>query len=180
MFQIIAAHTDWMDHGACRDEDPDLHFPIGETSKADRRQITEAKQVCATCPVLEQCREFGMDEPHGIWGGLSEQERREMRSATSRHRSLTVIDGDAEPSTPGARPSIREARRLFAQVLADIESTGTATVAQADVPRSFLAQVRSKTWVNRELNRLADLGVLEKTTDGSYRFVVPVTEAVAA
>jgi WhiB family redox-sensing transcriptional regulator len=47
-----------------------------------RRQRREdaAKALCARCPVIEQCREHALrvQEPYGVWGGLSEAERHQM------------------------------------------------------------------------------------------------------
>jgi WhiB family redox-sensing transcriptional regulator len=65
----------WQLRAACRGSDTDLFFPErGESSK-------EAKAVCAICPVRQQCLDFAISEVehYGIWGGLSERERRELR-----------------------------------------------------------------------------------------------------
>ena len=43
---------DWRHRAACRDEDPELFFPIGNTGPA-LLQIEEAKEVCRRCPVIE-------------------------------------------------------------------------------------------------------------------------------
>jgi WhiB family redox-sensing transcriptional regulator len=67
----------WRDHAACRWEDPELFFPVG-TSGPALLQIAEAKRVCARCPVIEQCLAWALDsgQDDGIWGGMSEDERR--------------------------------------------------------------------------------------------------------
>jgi WhiB family transcriptional regulator, redox-sensing transcriptional regulator len=72
----------WRDQAACRNLDPDLFFPAGTTGAA-LDQVQRAKAVCRACPVREACLEFAMEanqEP-GIWGGLDETERRQMRRA---------------------------------------------------------------------------------------------------
>lgn len=66
---------DWRNRAACRDEDPELFFPIGSSGPA-LMQIQEAKAVCGVCPVRSQCEAFGFGEYEGIWGGLSAAERR--------------------------------------------------------------------------------------------------------
>ncbi|MFD1716611.1 WhiB family transcriptional regulator [Georgenia deserti] len=69
---------EWQYEGACREADPDLFFhPEGERGGTRRRRDAAAKAVCATCPVIEQCREHALQvrEPYGVWGGLSEDER---------------------------------------------------------------------------------------------------------
>lgn len=81
---------DWRHEAACLDEDPELFFPIGNSGPA-LLQIEEAKKVCARCTVREPCLEWalGAGQDHGVWGGLSEDERRAMkrRAARSRVRS---------------------------------------------------------------------------------------------
>lgn len=47
----------WRDRAACRDEDPELFFPIGSTGPA-LRQIEEAKAVCRRCPVVDDCLRY--------------------------------------------------------------------------------------------------------------------------
>ncbi|MFB0614523.1 WhiB family transcriptional regulator [Streptomyces sp. AGS-58] len=79
----------WRDHAACRQEDPDLFFPIGTTGPA-QVQAQQAKAVCGHCPVRRQCLGWALDTDQsiGIWGGTTELERRALRRrARSRPRS---------------------------------------------------------------------------------------------
>ena len=72
-------HWDWQYEGACRELDTDMFFyPEGERGTARRRRADAAKAVCATCPVMEECRDHAVAsrEPYGIWGGMTEEERR--------------------------------------------------------------------------------------------------------
>lgn len=89
---------DWRSDGACREEEPDLFFPVGNTGAAVR-QIEEAKAVCRRCPVQRQCADWALAtrQPHGVWGGIDEDERavivrREKRQVTDPNsgRSLVV------------------------------------------------------------------------------------------
>ena len=68
---------DWRHRSACRDEDPELFFPIGNTGPA-LLQIEEAKAVCRRCEVVEECLTWALEsgQDAGVWGGLSEDERR--------------------------------------------------------------------------------------------------------
>lgn len=81
---------DWRHRAACLDEDPELFFPIGVTGPA-LAQVEEAKKVCMRCDVRSECLQWALDngQDHGVWGGLSEDERRSMkrRAARSRLRS---------------------------------------------------------------------------------------------
>jgi WhiB family redox-sensing transcriptional regulator len=65
----------WQDDANCLGVDPDLFFP--ERGASTR----EAKEVCRGCVVREECLEFALQngEKFGIWGGLSERERRRIR-----------------------------------------------------------------------------------------------------
>ncbi|MFE9850270.1 WhiB family transcriptional regulator [Streptomyces sp. NPDC005576] len=80
--------SSWRHHAACREEDPDLFFPIGTTGTA-MIQTEEAKAVCHTCPVMETCLQWALDsnEETGVWGGLSEDERRRLRRRNTRAAS---------------------------------------------------------------------------------------------
>lgn len=81
--------TDWREHAACRDQDPDLFFPIGDAGPA-LQQIDDAKAICHRCPVTEECLRFALatGQDYGIWGGLTADERRALR----RHRPSSHPD----------------------------------------------------------------------------------------
>ena len=69
---------DWQLRGACRGMDSAVFFhPKGERGPARSGREARAKQICAGCPVLAQCRAHALavHEPYGVWGGLSEAER---------------------------------------------------------------------------------------------------------
>ena len=78
---------DWRHRAACLDEDPELFFPIGNTGPA-LHQIEQAKAVFHRCPVLETCLKWALEsgQDAGVWGGLSEDERRALRRRTARQR----------------------------------------------------------------------------------------------
>lgn len=75
----------WRTLAACRDEDPDLFFPIGSTGPA-LVQTEEAKAVCRGCPVREQCLQWALEngQDSGVWGGLGETERRALKRRSRR------------------------------------------------------------------------------------------------
>ena len=75
-----AADYSWRDHALCRDTDPELFFPVGTTGVA-LLQIEQAKQVCAECDARVECLDFALstNQDSGVWGGLSEEERRVIR-----------------------------------------------------------------------------------------------------
>ncbi|HEV7564821.1 MAG: WhiB family transcriptional regulator, redox-sensing transcriptional regulator [Microbacteriaceae bacterium] len=65
----------WQSDSLCAQTDPEAFFPEKGGSTRD------AKKICATCEVKSQCLEYALanDERFGIWGGLSERERRKLR-----------------------------------------------------------------------------------------------------
>lgn len=83
----LAPAGDWREQAACRDTDPDLFFPVGTTGPAVD-QIAAAKAVCDLCPSKEPCLEFALstNQDSGVWGGLSEDERRRVRRARVKER----------------------------------------------------------------------------------------------
>jgi WhiB family transcriptional regulator, redox-sensing transcriptional regulator len=71
---------DWRHHAECRDEDPELFFPIG-TSGPALLQTAMAKTVCHRCPVISECLSWALatGQDAGVWGGMSEDERRALK-----------------------------------------------------------------------------------------------------
>jgi WhiB family redox-sensing transcriptional regulator len=82
--------VNWRDLGACLKEDPELFFPIGTTGPAIR-QVERAKQVCAGCVVRTDCLQWAVEAgvDQGVWGGLSEDERRSMKRRVARAKLRT-------------------------------------------------------------------------------------------
>lgn len=66
---------------ACRAYDPELWFPLGYDAAANAKQVATAKAVCVGCSVRIGCLEYAVEKQiaHGIWGGLTPDERRGMR-----------------------------------------------------------------------------------------------------
>ena len=65
----------WQERALCAQTDPEAFFPEKGGSKR------EAKKVCTGCEVRAECLEYALanDERFGIWGGLSERERRKLK-----------------------------------------------------------------------------------------------------
>ena len=78
---------DWRHRAECLTEDPELFFPVGTTGPA-LAQVEEAKKVCRRCEVREECLRWALEagQDHGVWGGMSENERRAMKRRASRAR----------------------------------------------------------------------------------------------
>jgi len=82
---------DWRHHALCREHDPELFFPIGTTGPA-AVQVDDAKTVCGRCPVVESCLSWALEtgQDAGVWGGLSEDERRALKRRGVRARVRTA------------------------------------------------------------------------------------------
>ncbi len=83
--------TDWRDRALCKDEDPETWFPVGTTGAA-LAQLEEAKAVCRRCAVTCDCLEWATESNSdvGVWGGLSEDERRALKRQQVQQRVRTA------------------------------------------------------------------------------------------
>ena len=76
------ADVGWQTRAACRGPQAVIFFPPPQFERKDEKAERErqAKAICATCSVREPCLDYALRirEPHGIWGGRNEAERREL------------------------------------------------------------------------------------------------------
>ena len=92
----------WMEHAACCTPavDPELFFPVSDSGSA-APPIAAAKAVCTQCPVMGDCLAWALrEEPVGIWGGTTPEERRGLRQA--RQLDGAVLQRAAPAPWPGA------------------------------------------------------------------------------
>lgn len=82
----------WRNRAACLGVDPELFFPIGSSAPAFL-QIEETKAVCRRCEVIETCLTWAMESGQntGIWGGMSEDERRALKRRDARARRADQV-----------------------------------------------------------------------------------------
>lgn len=100
----------WMTKAACRDHpDPDAwHLDkYGTNGKyavtlAERTRLEMARSLCAVCPVLEDCREYGKTQEHGMYGGLMPQERKRRKQFEMQLR--IPLERPQMPSEPREGP----------------------------------------------------------------------------
>jgi WhiB family redox-sensing transcriptional regulator len=71
---VERSSTSWQQAARCRGIDPDVFHPQSD------EEADEAKAICASCPVREPCLEYALvvREKLGVWGGLTERERRRV------------------------------------------------------------------------------------------------------
>jgi WhiB family transcriptional regulator, redox-sensing transcriptional regulator len=113
---VAADSVDWSERAACRNRHPDLLFVEGAAQN-------KAKEVCGACPVRTECLAYALDRriEHGVWGGMTERERRALlrrrptvtswrsllEAARAAHRQRTATPArdsgppDAEPRRAG-------------------------------------------------------------------------------
>jgi WhiB family redox-sensing transcriptional regulator len=79
----------WRNQAACLDEEPELFFSVGSTSIA-AMQVRKAKAVCGGCEVARACLRWAMEthQDAGVWGGMSEDERRALSRRNTRARRV--------------------------------------------------------------------------------------------
>lgn len=80
-----------MSGARCIGEDPDLFFPVG-TSEESLAQTERARSICDACPVRPECLEWALVtcQDAGVWGGLDEEQRREIRRARRREAAAAT------------------------------------------------------------------------------------------
>ena len=88
---LANADYSWRVEAICRDTDPELFFPVGTTGYA-LLQIARAKEVCGQCPVNRDCLDYALEtnQDSGIWGGTSEEERRNIRRRVAREKAASA------------------------------------------------------------------------------------------
>jgi len=89
MASVAPMDRSWQLKGLCRGNHSYLFFPPSTVERKEERERRElkAKAICNVCPVNADCLEFALEirEPYGIWGALTETERRQVlarRAAT--------------------------------------------------------------------------------------------------
>lgn len=75
---MVTPLGDWVDDALCTQVDPEIFYPTHRGGTL--RTADSAKLVCAQCDVRLQCLDYSLRarEPYGVWGGLSEVERRHL------------------------------------------------------------------------------------------------------
>lgn len=77
----------WQHRAACKGPQSAVFFPPSHAERKDEREEreTRAKAICRVCPVQSACLDYALDirEPHGIWGGLNEMERKQVVTAAT-------------------------------------------------------------------------------------------------
>lgn len=96
--EIPELYLGWQNKANCRGVNPTLFYPERGVS------TSEAKAVCSGCEVKEECLEFAVEsgEKFGIWGGLSERERRVIRRQRRLQAKQDQEDVTALPKATGS------------------------------------------------------------------------------
>jgi WhiB family redox-sensing transcriptional regulator len=85
---VGAPSIQWQERGLCRADDGAVFFPPAHFEHKPERTAREAKAkaICFRCPVRLECLDWALAtrEPHGVWGGYSETERRQILAGKRR------------------------------------------------------------------------------------------------
>ena len=118
------AAAGWRARAACRTSDPEIFFPVAENCTAYDEAVAAAKRVCARCPVQAECRVWAIYAlPHGVAGGMDEDERHQARRAGRAPRVPAC-------RSVASREVAAEAQRLPARHRAPVIKAGKAALAQ--------------------------------------------------
>lgn len=141
---------DWRRRAACRGGDPEVFFPVSSTGLA-LTQIVEVKKICGRCPVRAACLRFALatGQEYGIWGGLTEDERRQLRRDRGAGRLPTARGGaPLRPHTalPGVSPP---GSRLRQELRPDEMTAHSATPGRAPARRSRVSLTSAPRFARR-------------------------------
>ena len=123
----LVASPGWWFAGLCAQTDPEVFFPERGGS------VREAKAVCTGCPVRAQCLEHALahDERFGVWGGLSEPERRRLKAGAT-HRGTASRPAARRTGVPSGGPGLGEVDEVVvARLMAGRPVTGASRVEVA-------------------------------------------------
>lgn len=146
----------WMDEALCAQIDTEMFFPEKGGSTRD------AKRVCVTCDVKAQCLEYALrnDERFGIWGGLSERERRKYRRGVPvplmRDRSLAgaapapVVPFEDRPVSPNTSWTHGQNARMKQLVIEGASDRQIAKAMRVEVHTIYYRRVRAGLLANIE------------------------------
>lgn len=122
---------DWRAWAGCRDVDPELFFPVGDSGPA-LVQVAQAKAVCARCPVVSAGLSFAVVAlPAGVAGGLTARERRTRRvsdppatGAPGFRRSAGGVDAQVVASLMAGHPVVGASPQELAQAAVGLARVG--------------------------------------------------------
>ncbi len=132
--QVQPAGQVWRDRAACRGTDPEVFFPVAESGPAREAQVAAAKAVCAGCPVRAECLTEALARiPYGIAGGLTENERRRLRTGQRTRGRGGLSAAAREVLSDGPRPGMTDRERA---------GVGRELLANGRRPRQVAAACR--------------------------------------
>lgn len=119
--------------------------PCDDTAKRDQLFFSddmgtqrEAAALCFDCPAFEACGKLGKDEPYGVWGGTTMEDREAGRNALAAEAAIVSADTRAEAIADGSNTTYAEIVRMTAEGKSKAE-----IVAALGVSRTTVHRVRS-------------------------------------
>ncbi len=170
---------DWQMHAACRETDAGVFFhPSRERGPAAAARDAAAKRVCAVCPVIEECGLYALlvQEPYGVWGGLTAGERHELLRAgrgalrrlagrtrtrpeeriplTAEFRASTTVNADAA-ALFAFLSDVRNLPRYVSRMTAARTGDGNEVLTESETPDGTRAEGEAWFDVDRDALRIA-------------------------
>jgi WhiB family redox-sensing transcriptional regulator len=141
----VTVERNWRNRAACRAEDPELFFPVGNGGPAVA-QIVAAKAVCAGCPVATECLTFALVVlPEGIAGGLTTTERRELQAHRDRASSPPAAGALRSPLPGGVD------RQVVASLIAGERVAGASRLELAQAAAELARAGHGCRWIGTRL-----------------------------
>jgi hypothetical protein len=149
------AAPNWRTNAACRNaDDLEIFFPIGHSPSAIAQEA-EAKKFCNQCPVIQQCLQWALDtgQETGVWGGLSEDERRAMKRKVLERLDQPAVDSAEEVDHAAVNRFVQgfAAEIKDADFLAAVQICVGRGMTLADVDRLHMWEERT---AENRVNRL--------------------------
>lgn len=148
VLMAVARPPEWVAAAVCAQVDPELFYPDKGGS------VRDAKRVCTRCPVRPQCLAYALDgdERHGVWGGLSEPERRRRARAAATDPSTSQeadhqVDGVVVARLIAGHPVAGATRTEQAHAAIDLHRDGLG--APRIAARLGVPERQVQRWVTR-------------------------------
>lgn len=142
--------TDWMEQAACKGMDPAFWYPGKDEAGHPTKHNSPAKDTCRGCPVRQECLEYALDncEVHGIWGGMSERQRKRLRGERRAVSKCGTEAGYRRHRYYG-QPQCGECLAAHAQHNASTAPVRAMMFAAIGKPNSKYNRNRAKGWCSR-------------------------------
>jgi WhiB family redox-sensing transcriptional regulator len=126
MFEV-PPRPEWWDRAVCKASSPSLFFQ----DEGDASTTNQARRICHTCDARTDCLEYALEFPelHGVWGGLTVQQRRRLRVQRSQtaNGSSSTMESAPAPSVVTTRGELTNTEPRMRGLDASADADGTSS-----------------------------------------------------